>query len=325
MCFIYIIYNININIIYYMGVSKKKYNKRRSKINKKKNLKKTNKKRKTRRKNIKTRRRRKRRDMLRGSGWFSKDGPAELVEVPRPDYININCNIFSTDKAETFLDVKIIIDSMGTEPFWNKIQEAISNIELDELPREYREIKSIEFGGAPIDKNDMIYDLGIEDEATISVILAYNKGTIFEKRERGPRKLKTLYDTRLPLIAKVNQELINHCNKLLNDKYTEIPPKSFKKRNTEYLARVKIIEIRIRDSEEREGEVIFPNEHNNINKDVNISGSDIVITWGLEWGEYRIDWGPRELGNYIYPVGEALPEWRKRKKEEYYRLLHDNH
>ena len=81
----------------------------------------------------------------------ASDLPADApLEVPRPDsgpdYINIKCNIFSNDKADTFTNVEITIDSAAPDPFWDQVQEAINiNIRLDEygLPENLGKIEEI--------------------------------------------------------------------------------------------------------------------------------------------------------------------------------------
>ncbi len=288
-----------------MGIPKKKYNNCRSELVKKK----TNKKKKTKQKKIKkTQRLPKKLVKLRGSGWFSKDdkfydaadlpADAPLEEVPRPDlgpdYININCNIFSNDKADTFTNIKITIDSAAPDSFWDQIQETISNIELDKLPREYRKIKSIEIGGVPIDKTDMIFYLDIEDEATISVFLAYETVVVLEKRV-GETVEKDL-DVRRYLIDKPREpyiKLIKHYNQLLHDKHGDkLTEKMFKRNKILHLLNTEIIDIRTRD-----GQVIYSLKDNVINND--ISEGDIIITWKLQAQKYRID-----RSNNIYPADE---------------------
>ena len=52
---------------------------------------------------------------------------------------------------------------------------------MDKLPKEFKKRRN-KFGDVPIDKTDMIFYLGIEDEAKISVFLAYDKVVVSEKR-----------------------------------------------------------------------------------------------------------------------------------------------
>lgn len=309
-----------------MGISKKNCNKLHSKLVQKKNLKKTNKKKKT----IKTHRRRKKRVMLRASGrWLLNDkeeednffdaadlpADAPLVEVPRPDlgpdYININCDIFSNDKADTFTNVEITIDSAGPDSFWDQVQEAISNIELDKLPREFRKIEEIKFGDVRIDKTDMIFYLGIEDEAKISVFLAYDKVVVLEKRV-GKTDEKDL-DVRSYLIDKPREpyiKLIKYYNQRLHDKYGDkLTEKMFKRNKIVHLLNTEIIDMRTRD-----GQVIYSLEDNVINND--ISEGDIIITWQLQAQKYRIDRDniyPADENNIrLAPLEQHPTEWRRK-------------